>query len=80
MAQLDTREVKLFLPRFTLTWGTFDVTDHLAALGMPIAFTRLQADFSGINGHEPPHEESLFISTVGAILFLGRVADPTQES
>ena len=34
------------------------------ALGMPLAFNRFQADFSGINGHEPPHEESLFISAV----------------
>ena len=105
---------------------------YLRALGMPLAFTRLQANFSGINGHEPPHEDSLFISGVlhkgfvevneegteaaaatgvgmdlradmmpepvpifradhpflfairvrksGAILFLGRAADPTRES
>ena len=110
--------------------------DQLTALGMPLAFTRFQADFSGINGHEPPHEDSLFISAAyhkafvemneegteaaaatavvnlragaalrpsrpppvpifradhpflfairdrksGAILFLGRMADPTRES
>jgi serpin B len=129
---MGTREVELFLPRFKITWGTVNVSDHLTALGMPLAFDRLQANFSGINGHEPPHEDSLFISSVfhkafvetneegteaaaatavttprasrpwppsvpiyradhpflfairdrrtGAILFLGRMADPTRES
>ena len=62
--QMRTREVKLFLPRFKITWGTVDVRDQLTALGMPLAFTRLQADFSGINGHKPPHEDSLFISAI----------------
>lgn len=135
VAQMGTREIELFLPRFKITWGTVNVRDHLAALGMLLAFTPLQADFSGINGHEPPHEDALFISDVfhkavvetneegteaaaatavamevicamdpstpppvpifradhpflfasrdrksGAILFLGRVADPTRES
>jgi serpin B len=135
VAQMGTREIKLFLPRFKITWGTVNVSDHLTALGMPLAFTRLQANFSGINGHEPPHEDSLFISAVfhkafvetneegteaaaatavaitsssamypskpppvpifradhpflfairdrksGAILFLGRMADPRRES
>jgi serpin B len=64
VAQMGTREVELFLPRFKITWGTVNVRDQLTALGMPLAFTRLQANFSGINGHEPPHEDSLFISAV----------------
>ena len=38
--------------------------DELTALGMPLAFIRFQADFSGINGHEPPNVDSLFISAV----------------
>jgi serine protease inhibitor len=134
-ARMRTREVELFLPRFKITWGTVNMRDQLAALGMPLAFTRFQADFSGINGHEPPDEESLFLSAVfhqafvevneegteaaaatavsvlpsaalrpsrpppvpifradhpflfairdrksDAILFLGRMADPTRES
>src|SRR5207245_596014 len=45
-------------------WGTVELGAYLRALGMPLAFTRLQANFSGINGHEPPHEDSLFISGV----------------
>ena len=124
-------KVKVFLPRFKLTWGTIDLSSQLRALGMSKAFSRVEADFSGINGHQPPDEESLWIAAVyhkafvevnekgteaaaatgvtlqhflsrgpsipvfradhpflfairerktGAILFLGRVADPTQES
>jgi serpin B len=64
VARMGAREVKLFLPRFKITWGTVDLRDHLTALGMPLAFTRFQADFSGINGLEPPHRDSLSISAV----------------
>ena len=64
VARMDDRKVELFLPRFKTTWGTVDLTDRLAELGVSLAFTRGQADFSGINGHEPPHEESLYISAV----------------
>lgn len=64
VAEMRIREVKLFLPRFKITWGTVDMRDYLIALGMPLAFTRFQADFSGINGYEPPAEESLFLSAV----------------
>jgi serpin B len=133
--QMAAREVKLFLPRFRITWGAANMRDQLTALGMPLAFTRSQADFSGINGRKPPGEQSLFLSAVfhkafvevdeegteaagatadftvmfghsrplepppvpifradhpflfairdrksGAILFLGRMADPTRES
>jgi serpin B len=63
VAKMRVREVKLFLPRFRATWET-DLGAQLRALGMPLAFTRSQADFSGINGHEPPHDESLFLSAV----------------
>ena len=64
VSEMGIREVKLFLPRFKVTWGSIDMSDHLTALGMPSAFTRFQADFSGINGYEPPAEESLFLSAV----------------
>ena len=60
----NTGNVKLFLPRFKISWGAFNLNDQLMTLGMPVAFTRFQADFSGINGHEPPAEHSLFISDV----------------
>jgi serpin B len=59
-----SRDVQIFLPRFRIQWGTSDIAVPLAQLGMPLPFTRMQADFSGINGREPPHEESLYISGV----------------
>jgi serpin B len=125
--------VELSLPRFAITWGTFDLHGALAVLGMPLAFTP-RADFSGIDGITPPNDDSLFLSSVlhkafvevneegteaaaatldlsmptglfrikpppvpvfradhpflfaicdrksGAIIFLGRVMDPTQET
>jgi serpin B len=64
VARMKIREVKLFLPRFKITWASFEMSGHLAALGMPLAFTRSHADFSGINGYEPPSDESLFLSAV----------------
>jgi serpin B len=132
VAQMVHGKVDLFLPRFTMTSAAVDLSAPLTALGMPLAFTRLGADFSGINGHPPPDEESLFLSGVfhkafvevneegteaaaatagftmllgamkpppipvfradhpflfairdqrsGAILFLGRMADPSREA
>jgi serpin B len=129
---MERQQVHLYLPRFKINWGAVDIGDQLTALGMPLAFS-WEADFSGINGHQPPHQDSLFISRVlhkamvdmneegteaaaatavvglttgatgplrgpvpifradhpflfairerqtGAILFLGRMADPTRE-
>jgi len=135
VARMRYCEVELFLPRFTMTRG-IDMESELAALGMSLAFSPGEADFSGINGRKPPDADSLFISAVlhkafvevhergteaaaatlesveftaalepppppppppifradhpflfaiyeqmsGAILFLGRVFDPTRES
>src|SRR5438093_2828623 len=64
LAHMRVRDVKLLLPRFKITWGTVNMCDQLTALGMTLAFNGSQADFSGMNGHEPPHEEALFISAV----------------
>jgi serpin B len=63
-SQMATRRVRLFLPRFKVTWGTINLRDHLSTLGMRLAFVRYRADFSGINGRKPPDEESLFLSAV----------------
>ena len=129
IANMRNREVILSLPRFRMTWGAMDLRERLCALGMPLAFGTA-ADFSGINGCQPPDEASLFVTSVlhkafvevneegteaaaatsvivltlsmppspvpvfradhpflfairdrrrGAILFLGRMADPTRE-
>lgn len=63
-AQMVRRQIMLLLPKFKITWGTFDFGEQLADLGMPLAFKPLKADFSGINGYEPPHLESLYISSI----------------
>jgi serpin B len=56
--------VDLYLPRFTTTWGSVDLCDPLAALGMPLAFDAAGADFSGINGLAPPAVHALHLSAV----------------
>ncbi len=57
-------EVDLVMPRFTVEWGTAELSGALAELGIREAFTRGAADFSGINGRVPPDPESLCISSV----------------
>jgi serpin B len=132
VAKMHVSEVKLFLPKFRLTWES-EMGVHLRELGMQLAFIKFKADFSGINGLKPQHKDSLFISDIfhkafievnekrtvaaaasgvtmielgapnkqsripifradhpflfairdcksGAILFFGRMADPTLES
>src|SRR5271166_893945 len=74
-----TRRVELFLPRFKITWGTFELRDALAALGMRLPFTR-QADFSGINGRAPPDDDSLFISSVPHKAFVDVNEDGTEAA
>jgi serpin B len=64
VAKMRERKIELFLPRFEMTWGTANLTDELRTLGMPLALTRGQADFSGMNGLEPPDDDSLFIDSV----------------
>jgi serpin B len=64
VAQMTSREVKLYLPRFKSTLGTVNLKDLCVGLGMTLAFDRSQADFSGINGCPPPREEALFIAAV----------------
>lgn len=58
--QLVPRTVELFLPRFTIA-STRDLSALLGAMGMPAAFSRAEADFSGISGNQ-----DLFLSSVQA--------------
>ena len=60
-AQLRPARVELFLPRFKFAGASASLRSPLETLGMPLAFVRAAADFSGINGQSPPHEASLFI-------------------
>jgi serpin B len=70
VAQMRNCKIELFLPRFEMTWGTANLRDELRGLGMPLAFARGQADFSGMNGLEPPDDDSLFIDSVGHKAFV----------
>jgi serpin B len=120
-----TATVEVFLPKFKLT-ALISLADTLAAMGMPSAFDRRTADFSGMTGSkelfffdaihkafvdvdekgteaaaatvgfclaatflEPITQPPVFRADhpfvflicdnrIGAILFLGRVVDPTQ--
>lgn len=45
--RLREQELKVYFPRFEMTWGTEDIADHLAALGIRDAFGE-KADFSGM--------------------------------
>lgn len=49
-ASLTSRNVKVQLPRFKLTWGTKNVIPQLEQLGIHDAFTFPKADFSGMDG------------------------------
>ena len=49
LAQMTLAHVDIFLPRFTLE-SSFELSNTLAAMGMPDAFMPGVADFSGIDG------------------------------
>jgi serpin B len=44
---MTERDVKVYFPRFEMTWGTADISSHLVAMGMREAFAP-GADFSGM--------------------------------
>jgi serpin B len=67
---MERRKVKLSLPKFKITWSPAHLKSWLRALGMPLAFERTGADFSGINGYVPPHADALFISDVCQTAFV----------
>jgi serpin B len=58
LAAVGNAKVALALPRFSAT-GSFDLGRQLKTMGMPAAFDRNAADFSGMTG-----DRSLFLSNV----------------
>jgi serpin B len=58
LSVLRKREVRVYLPRFTIT-SDFRMKDVLVSMGMPAAFTKNVANFSGMDG-----TRRLFISAV----------------
>jgi serpin B len=64
LARLEYREVLVWLPRVSIASRPQGLAGHLGALGMPAAFSRDHADFSGINGITPPDDRALYVSDV----------------
>ena len=80
VGRMFAQPVRLFLPRFKFTWGTVDLSTRLSDLGMPLAFTPLEADFSGMNGKEPPSEDSLVLSAVFHQAYLEVTEEGTEAA
>jgi serpin B len=59
LSRLPRDEVRVYLPKFKITWGTFELNKPLIALGIKDAFSSARADFSGMDG-----TRALFISLV----------------
>jgi len=49
-SKMRTTEVDVYFPKFKMTCGAFSLNKALTELGMPDAFDRHKADFSGIKG------------------------------
>jgi serpin B len=80
LSHMTLSEVDLFLPRFKITWGTVNMSDQLAAIGMTLAFSRSEADFSGVNDYRAPHDEALFISAVYHKTFVEVTEEGTEAA
>lgn len=72
------QKVEVYLPRFKLE-GSFEVGDALKALGMPLAFDPLKADFKPMCP-TCPAEEPLFISSAIHKAFVAVDEDGTEAA
>jgi serpin B len=61
IGKLKTTKINVFLPRFKAR-TRLDLKEQLSALGMPVAFDRDNADFTGMTGTDP--NKKLHISKV----------------
>jgi len=59
LGEMHKRKVQVYLPRFKLTWGAFELKDVFKRMGMADAFSPGEADFSGMTGGK-----ELFISNI----------------
>ena len=74
LADLSRQRVRCILPRFKLT-SQFELGRTLADMGMPSAFSSMQADFSGITAEEP-----LYISKVVHKAFVDVFEEGTEAA
>ena len=58
LSRIPEKEVKVYMPKFRITWGAFELKEPLKVLGIRKAFG-LMADFSGMDG-----TKKLFIDRV----------------
>ncbi|MCK4409208.1 MAG: serpin family protein, partial [Candidatus Eisenbacteria sp.] len=56
--RLQELKLKVYFPRFEMTWGTEEISGHLKALGIRDAFGR--ADFSGMSDLNDLFIDSVF--------------------
>jgi serpin B len=61
LQKLSSHQVVLSLPKFDFSWGT-DLSAPLKALGMPLAFDRNGADFTGMS--DAKGDERLYLAKV----------------
>jgi serpin B len=79
VAELDERPVTLFLPRFTMTWGT-DLVGGFTRTGMTLPFDPDRGDFSGINGLKAPHPDALVITAALHKAFVETTEEGTEAA
>lgn len=77
---MEAITVHVALPRFKLTWGTFDVGALMASLGMPTAFDGDLADFSGITGCRAPQTGSVHVSNIFHQAFVDMEEEGTEAA
>jgi serpin B len=65
-----SEDVQLSVPKVTFTSPTFSLADMLKAMGMPLAFDKVQADLTGLCA-VPPNKEHLYIADVLQKAMLG---------
>jgi serpin B len=76
---LTTRRVALSLPKFRLEPPTVPLADHLAAVGMPLAFDPDRADFTGM-ANPPSPADRLYVSGVFHKAFVRVDEDGTEAA
>jgi serpin B len=65
-----SEDVQLAVPKVTFTSPTFSLADMLKAMGMQLAFDKVQADLTGLCA-VPPNKEHLYIADVLQKAMLG---------
>jgi len=75
LGKMHRRKVHVYLPRFKLTWGAFELKDVFKQMGMAEPFSAGEADFSGMTG-----SKELFISNIVHKAFVGVNEEGTEAA